>query len=140
MSSTTEECHRDGGQGAKARLCVHHFREELFATVGAAKHDYDALNMHNVFVAEEGQWRTVVELCLQFIIALWLHQLHLQGSRGDFHGKVKGGGKQLEVRSQRPDSCKREANTSLREATTLTQVSGSTSPGTQAAILGNCSN
>ena len=40
---------------------------------------YDALNMRNVFrkiprregdVAEEGQWRRVVELRLQFIIAL----------------------------------------------------------------------
>ena len=66
-------------QGAKARLCVIHFGEELFATVGAAKHGYDALNMRNVFrkiprregdVAEEGQWRRVVELRLQFIIAL----------------------------------------------------------------------
>ena len=32
-------------QGAKARLRVLHFGEELFATVGAAKHGY----MHNVF-------------------------------------------------------------------------------------------
>ena len=56
-----------------------YFGEELFATVGSAKHGYDALNMCNVFrkiprregdVAEEGQWRRVVELCLQFIIAL----------------------------------------------------------------------
>ena len=30
---------------AKARLRVLHFGEELFATVGAAKHGYDALNM-----------------------------------------------------------------------------------------------
>ena len=29
---------------------------------------------------EEGQWRRVVELRLQFIIALKLHQLHLQGA------------------------------------------------------------
>ena len=36
-------------QGAKARLRVIHFGEELSATVGAAKHGYDALNMHNVF-------------------------------------------------------------------------------------------
>ena len=66
-------------QGAKARLRVLHFGKELFATVGAAKHGYDALNMRNAFrtiarregdVAEEGQWRRVVELCLQFIIAL----------------------------------------------------------------------
>ena len=26
-----------------------HFGEELFVTIGAAKHGYDALNMHNVF-------------------------------------------------------------------------------------------
>ena len=32
-----------------ARLRVLHFGEELFATVGTAKPDYDALNMHNVF-------------------------------------------------------------------------------------------
>ena len=52
--------------------------EELFATVGAAKHGYDALNIRNLFrkihrregdVAEEGQWRRVVELRIQFIIA-----------------------------------------------------------------------
>ena len=44
-------------------ICVLHFGEELFATVGAAKHSYDSLNMRNVFkkiprregdVAEEG--------------------------------------------------------------------------------------
>ena len=34
-------------QGAKAGLRVLHFGEELFATVGAAKHGYDALNMLN---------------------------------------------------------------------------------------------
>ena len=65
-------------QGAKARLRVLHFGEELFATVGAAKHGYDALNMRNECrqiprregdVAEEGQWQRVVELRLQFIIA-----------------------------------------------------------------------
>ena len=65
-------------QGAMARVCVLHFGEELFATVGAAKHGYDALNMRNEFrkiprregdVAEEGQWRRVVELRLQIIIA-----------------------------------------------------------------------
>ena len=32
-----------------ARLRVLHFGEELFATIGAGKHGYDALNMHNVF-------------------------------------------------------------------------------------------
>ena len=66
-------------QGAKERRYLLHFGEELFVTIGAAKHGYDALNMHNVFrniprregdVAEEGQWRRVVELRLQFIIAL----------------------------------------------------------------------
>ena len=34
---------------AKARLRVLHFGEELFATVCAAKHGYDALNMRNAF-------------------------------------------------------------------------------------------
>ena len=66
-------------QGAKARLRVLHFGEELFATVGDAKHGYDRLNMLNESrkiprreggVAEEGQWRRVVELRLQLIIAL----------------------------------------------------------------------
>ena len=46
------------------RLRALHFGEELFATVGGAKHGNDALNMRNVFrniprregdVAEEGQ-------------------------------------------------------------------------------------
>ena len=69
----------DREEGAKARLRVLHFGEELFATVGATKHGYDALNMRNEFrkiprregdVAEEGQWRRVVELRLQIIIAL----------------------------------------------------------------------
>ena len=70
-----------GEQGAMARLRVGllHFLEELFAIAGDAKHGYGALNMRNVFrksprregdVAEEGQWRRVVELCLQFMIAL----------------------------------------------------------------------
>ena len=36
-------------QGAKARLFVLHFGEDLFATVGAAKHGHGALNMRNVF-------------------------------------------------------------------------------------------
>ena len=94
-----------------ARLRVLHFGEELFATVGAAKHGYDALNMHNVFkkipkregdVAGKGQWRQVVELRLHSTVTV---ELHLQGDRGVLHGKVKGGGKQLDVRSQRSDSC-----------------------------------
>ena len=50
-------------QGAKERRYVLHFGEELFVTIGAAKHGYDALNVRNVFrkitrregdVAEEG--------------------------------------------------------------------------------------
>ena len=66
-------------QGAKARLRVIHFGEELFATVGAVKHSYDALNMRNVFrkiarkegdVAEEGQCRRVAKLRLRSIVAL----------------------------------------------------------------------
>ena len=36
-------------QGATAILRVLHFGEEMVATVGAAKHGYDALNMRNVF-------------------------------------------------------------------------------------------
>ena len=36
-------------QGAKERRYLLHVGEELFATIGAAKHGYDALNMHNVF-------------------------------------------------------------------------------------------
>ena len=70
-------------QAAKARLRVGpilHFGEEQFATVTVdAKHGYAALNVRNVNrkiprreadIAEEGQWRRVVELRLQFIIAL----------------------------------------------------------------------
>ena len=50
--------------GANARLRVLHFGEELFATVGATKRGYHALNMRNVFrkiprregdIAEDGQ-------------------------------------------------------------------------------------
>ena len=86
-------------QGATARLRVLHFGEEMFATVGAAKHGYDALNMRNVFrkiprregdVGQEGQWRRVVELRLQFIVALYLHQFHLQGAGASSTGKLKG--------------------------------------------------
>ena len=86
-------------QGAKARLRVLHFGKELFATVlGAAKHRYNAVNMRNVFmtigegdVAEEGQWRRVVELRLRFIVARWLHQLHLQEAGASPTGKSNGG-------------------------------------------------
>ena len=63
----------------------------MLATVGATKHGYDALNKRNVFrkIARregnvvEGQWRRVVELRLQFINALQLHQLHLQGGEDE---------------------------------------------------------
>ena len=110
-------------QGAKARLRVLHFGKELFATVlGAAKHRYDAVNMRNVFmtigegdVAEERQWRRVVELRLPFIVALWLHQLHLQGDRGVTHGKVKGVVNSLKSTASGLSPAKREANSSLRE-------------------------
>ena len=86
-------------QGVKAKRCVLHFAEELFATVGAAKHGHDALNMRNVFmtiargegdVAEKGQWRRVVERRLPFIVALQLHDLHLQGAGASPTGKSKG--------------------------------------------------
>ena len=83
MSLTRAECHSDGGPRAgsegETSCTVLHFGEELFATVGAVKHGYDALNMRNECrkiprregdVAEEGQWRRVVELRLQFIIVL----------------------------------------------------------------------
>ena len=57
-------------------------------------------------IAEEGQWKRVVELRLQFIIALAVAPLTPStGGRGVVNGKGKGGGKQLEVRSQRSDSC-----------------------------------
>ena len=66
-------------QEAKAILCKLHFEEELFATVGATKHGYDASNVRNVFrkthrregdVTKEGLWRRVVDLRLLFIIPL----------------------------------------------------------------------
>ena len=55
------------------------------------------------------------------------------GGRGVVHGKVNS----LKSAASGLISAKREANFSLREATTLTQVSGSTSSGTQAAMRGN---
>ena len=63
----------------RRRNFVLNFGEELFATVCAAKHGYNALNMRNVFrkiprrecdVAEEGQRRRVVDLRIQLIIAV----------------------------------------------------------------------
>ena len=81
MSSTTEECHRDGGQragnhGDTSRTSF--WRRAVRNSIGAAKHGYDALNMRNVFrkiprrehdIAEEGLWRRVIKLRFQFIIA-----------------------------------------------------------------------
>ena len=66
-----------------------HFVEELFATVGAAKHGHDALNVRNVFRKIPRREGDVAK----------------KGGRAVVHGKVKGGGKQVEVCSQRPDSC-----------------------------------
>ena len=103
--------------------------------------------MRNVFmtiarwegdVAEEGQWRSVVELRLPFIVALQLHQRHLQWVRGVTHGKVKGVVNSLKSIATALSPAKREANSSLIETTTLTRVSGSTSSGTQAARRGKC--
>ena len=110
----------------------------MFATVGAAKHGYDALNMRNVFrkiprregdVGEEGQWRRVVELRLQFIIrhCTVAPPIPSAGGRGVVHGKVKGAVNSLKSAASGLTPAKREANFSIRKATTLTQVSGSTS-------------
>ena len=99
---------------------------------GAAKYGYDALNMCNVFrkiprregdVAEEGQWRRVVELRLQFSIALSLHQLHLQGTGASSTGKSKGAVNSLKSAASGLTPAKREANSSLREATYDTNAS-----------------
>ena len=52
MSLTGAECHSDGGPRAGSEgetSCTSFWRKELFATVGAAKHGYDALNTRNVF-------------------------------------------------------------------------------------------
>ena len=138
-------------QGAKARLHVLHFGNDLFARVTAAKHGYDALNMRIVFrkiprregdIVEEGHLRRVVELRIQFKIALELHQLYLQGgSRGVVHGKVRGGGKQLEIRSQWPDSCETRGDDMERDATTLSvrlHVIRYTSSKVRACLLGEC--
>ena len=62
------------------------------------------------------------------------------GGRGVVHGKVKGGGVNSLLKSAASGltTAKREANSSLIEATTLTQVPGSTSSGTRAARRGKC--
>ena len=45
-------------QGAKEKLRVLHLGQELFATVGAAKHGYDALNVRNNLVSIlENSWK-----------------------------------------------------------------------------------
>ena len=54
------------------------------------------------------------------------------GGRGVVHGKVKGGVNSLKSAASGLVPAKREATSSLIEATTLTQVSGSTSSVTQA--------
>ena len=54
------------------------------------------------------------------------------GGRGVVHGKVKGAVNSLKSAASGLIPAKREANSSLIEATTLTQVSGSTSSSTQA--------
>ena len=59
-----------------------------------------------------------------------------QGSKG----KSKGAVNSLKSAASGLASAKRELNSSLREATTLTQLSGSTSSGTQAARRGKLSN
>ena len=101
LRSESRERRRDFMYFVLEKSCSQH-------AVGAAKYGYDALNMRNVFrkiprregdVAEEGQWRRVVELRLQFSIALSLHQLHLQGTGASFTGKSKEAVNSLKVRS-----------------------------------------
>ena len=62
------------------------------------------------------------------------------GGRGAVHGEVEGAVNSLKSAASGLTPVKREANSSLREATTLTQVSGFTSSGTLAARRGKCSN
>ena len=88
----------------RMRDFVYFIFEELFTTVNAVKHGNDVFYMLNEiwkFVRREDE----IMLCLQFVITLKLHQLHPQGGRGFVHREVKGGGKQLEARSQWPDTC-----------------------------------
>ena len=84
MSLTRVECHSDGGPrgGSEGETsCTSFWRRAVRNSRcrQTMKHGYDALNMRNECmtiprregdVAEEGQWRRVVELRLQFIIAL----------------------------------------------------------------------
>ena len=78
MSLTRAECHSDGGPrgGSEGETSCTSFWSRCRQTM---KRGYDELNMRNECrkiprregdVAEEGQWRRVVELRLQFIIAL----------------------------------------------------------------------
>ena len=122
---------------------------ELFATVDAAKHGYDALNMRNVIreiprrkgdVTEERQWLRVFELRLQFIIAFSSTKSICRGAGASSTGKSKGVANSLKSAASGLTHAKQDANSSLREATTLTQVSGSMSSGAQAARRGQCSN
>ena len=84
MSLTRAECHLDGGPRGGSEdetSCTSFWRRAVHNSRcrQTMKHGYDALNMRNECrkiprregdVAEEGQWRRVVELCLQFIIAM----------------------------------------------------------------------
>ena len=85
--------------GVNVRLCMFHFLKELFTTVSAAKHGKDAFYMFNVIwifvrredeIMEEGQWKSSMVFCLQFVIILKLHQLHLQETEASSTGKSKG--------------------------------------------------
>ena len=84
MSLTRAECHSDGGPrgGSEGETsCTSFWRRAVRNSRcrQTMKHGYDALNVRNECrniprregdVVEEGQWRRVVELRLQFIIAL----------------------------------------------------------------------
>ena len=73
MSSTTEECHWDGGPRAGSegeRMCSSFWRIVVRNSVGTAKHGHDVLNMRNALmtiarredeVMEEEVWRLAVE-------------------------------------------------------------------------------
>ena len=83
MSLTRAECHSDGGPRglSEGETSCTSFRRRAVRNRcrQTMKHGYDALNMRNKCrkiprregdITEEGQWRRVVELRLQFIIAL----------------------------------------------------------------------
>ena len=115
----------------RMRDFVYFIFEELFTTVSVVKHGNDAFYMLNVIwkfvkredeVTEEEQWRNGTVLCLQFVIALKLHQPHLQGGRRFVHRKVKGGGEQFEAGVSGLTPVKRKANSSPKEVTTSTHV------------------